>query len=119
MAQSAIQFMRKTDVATQGTAPPSQRDTTSSLATPSSYSPCGTSQREDTLLAGMNDLEDDPWDIMMFQMDKAMSNIGAVSNIFDRHKKGIMLEFWQSWQFTSWNLLNEQLTNVKHAQEFI
>ena len=42
----------------------------------------------------MNDLEDDPWDIMMFQMDEAISNIGATSAIFDSHEKVIMKDYW-------------------------
>ena len=67
----------------------------------------------------MDNLEDDPWDIMMFQMDEAIPNVGAVLNIFDHNEKVVMMEFWWSWQVTSWDLLHENLMNVKHAQEFV
>ena len=56
---------------------------------------------------------------MMIQIDAAISNFGATLAIFDWHNKVIMMEFWQSWQLTSWNSLHEQLTNVQKAQEFI
>ena len=67
----------------------------------------------------MNDLEDDPWDIMMFQMDEAISNVGAKLAIFDSHEKVIMKEYWQSWGLTSWNALHKYLTDIQKAQMFI
>ena len=58
LAQSTVQFTNQADT-TQGMEAPSQRDATSSSATMSSYSTHG-SQQEDILLAGMDDLEDNP-----------------------------------------------------------
>ena len=45
------------------------------------------------MLAGMDDLEDDPRDIMMFQMDEAISNVGAMLAIFDPDEKVVVKEY--------------------------
>ena len=92
-AQSDIQFASQVDT-TQGTIPPNQPGTTSSLTTTNSFSTRDTAQQEDILLTGLNDLEDDPRDIMLFQMDEAILNVGAASTMFDYDEKRIMKECW-------------------------
>ena len=70
-------------------------------------------------MAGLNDLEDDPQDIMLFQMDEAISKVGAALAIFDYDEKRIMKECWQQWGLTSWNALHEHLTDLNKVQKFI
>ena len=65
--------------------------------------------QNEILLSGLDDLDDDPQDIHLFQMDEAMSNIGAVSNMFDQDEKGIMKDLWRKWHITSWESLSEEL----------
>ena len=67
----------------------------------------------------MNDLDDNPWDIMMYQMDEAILNVGTKSAIFDPVEKVAVKEFWQIWGITSWNNLHEHLTDIQKAQKFI
>ena len=74
--QSDIQFASQADTA-QRNIPPNQPGTTSSSTTTNSFSTRDTAQQEDILLMGLNDLEDDPRDIMLFQMDEAISNVGV------------------------------------------
>ena len=71
-AQSDIQFTNQTD-----TKYTSKSAGYYIILSHYKYLTRGTTQQEDILLAGMNDLEDDPWEIIMFQMDEAISNIGA------------------------------------------
>ena len=117
-AQSDIQFASQADT-TQGATPPNQPCTTSSSATMNSFLMRDTAQQEDILLTGLNDLKDDPQDIMLFQMDEAISNVGAASAIFDYDKKLIMKECWQQWGLTLWNALHEHLTDVTKVQRII
>ena len=43
-------------------------------------------------MTGLNDLEDDPRDIMLFQMVEAISSVGAALAIFDYDKKLVVKE---------------------------
>ena len=56
---------------------------------------------------------------MMYQMDEAISNVGAASAILDPIEKEAVKEYWEKWGITSWNDLHEHLTDVQKAQNFI
>jgi hypothetical protein len=116
--QSEVQFTVQTDD-TQGVATSGQQDNTSPSGTASSFSTRNTTQQEDILLAAMNDLEDDPRDIMIYQMDEAISSIGGASITFDSHQKATMMEFWRTWRFTSWNSLHDELMDILKVRAFI
>ena len=73
-------------------------------------------QQNESLLGGLDELEDDPQDILLFQMDKAMGNIGAASPMFTQEEKRVMKNFWCKWHFTLWESIRS-ITGYPNHQE--
>ena len=97
--------------------PTSRRE--SSARTNQDESTSGTNIQTQILLDGFNDLDDDPRDLLLYQMDEAIMNVGGTSTMFDQEQKAAIADLWFSWQFTSWELLQERLSDKDEAKQFV
>ena len=76
-------------------------------------------QQNEILLGRLDGLENDPRDILLFQMDKEIGDIGAALPMFTQEEKKVMKDFWHKWNFTSWESLSEELSDFQDAKKFI
>ena len=110
-ASASVTLGSSTTVETSNQAPTPMRTDHS----PNTYIP----SPERITLGGMDDLDEDPRDMLLHMMDVAMSNIGAGASLFTDNEKIVLKKLWMDWGLVSWNTVSDAMMHINNSKAIL